>query len=239
LNLGPLGVAHGYSISRLQREPLTPQNVRLPTESDQKNEYEIQAMRVALGIKTHSGWAVLVAVCKQRGELLVVDRRRIELVEEAWQKQPYHAAEHASPDEAGELVKRGIATARRTAVLQMRAAIKRERDLGYQVTTCAVLVGAPMPAWSTAEILAVHFRMHKAEGVLFRDVLVRAARTCKLKVVEIPEKLLLNHADDTLGIPASELAMRMTALGKSVGSPWGRDQKDAALAAWVALHGVK
>lgn len=196
-------------------------------------------MRVALGMKAHSGWAAVVALSKDKGELLVVDRRRIELVEEKWQKQPYHAAENARPDEARNLVERGIAAARRTAVLQMQAAIKRERDLGHQVTTCAVLVGAKMPAWSTAEILTVHFRMHKAEGVLFRDVLLRAARTCKLKVVEIPEKLLLNQAEDTLGIPASELAKRMAALGKSVGPPWGRDQKDAALAAWVALQGEK
>jgi len=34
-----------------------------------------------------------------------------------------------------------------------------------------------MPDWSTDEILAVHVRMHKAEGELFRDVLVaRRAR---------------------------------------------------------------
>jgi len=33
-----------------------------------------------------------------------------------------------------------------------------------------------MPDWSTDEILAVHFRMHKAEGELFRDALVRAGR---------------------------------------------------------------
>jgi hypothetical protein len=93
-----------------------------------------------------------------------------------------------------------------------------------------------MPNWSTAEILAVHFRMHKAEGVLFRDVLIRAGKICNLKVVKIPEKLLLKHAAHALGTPASELEKRLTALGKSVGPPWGRDQKDAALAAWVALQ---
>ena len=193
-------------------------------------------MKVAFGFKSHSGWAALVAVVKQGSELVVVDRRRIELVDEEWQKQPYHAAEHASPDEARDLVMRGVSAARRNAVSEMRAAIKRGRELGYEAATCAVLVGAPMPNWSTAEILAVHFRMHKAEGVLFRDVLIRAGKICNLKVVEIPEKLLLKHAEKALRVSPGELAKKMTALGKSVGPPWGRDQKDAALAAWVGLQ---
>jgi hypothetical protein len=193
-------------------------------------------MKVAFGLKTHSGWAVLVVVGKQDGKLIVVDRRRIDLVDEEWQKQPYHAAEHASPDEARDLVKRGVTATRQKSVRELRNAIKRAKDLGYDAATCAVLVGAPMPNWSTAEILAVHFRMHKAEGVLFRDVLIRAGKTCNLRVVEIPEKLLLKHAEHALGTPASELEKRMTVLGKSVGPPWGRDQKDAALAAWVTLQ---
>jgi hypothetical protein len=57
----------------------------------------------------------------------------------------------------------------------MRAALSRSHELGHEIVACAVLVPDPMPDWSTDEILAVHFRMHKAEGVLFPDVLVRGA----------------------------------------------------------------
>lgn len=94
-----------------------------------------------------------------------------------------------------------------------------------------------MPKWSTDEILAVHFRMHKAEGVLFRDVLIRAAKTCGLKVVTIPEKQLQSQAESTLEIPTSQLPQMLTTLGKAVGAPWGKDQKDATLAAMIALQG--
>jgi len=94
-----------------------------------------------------------------------------------------------------------------------------------------------MPDWSVEEILAVHFRMHKAEGVLFRDALVRAARACELRLVEIPEKLLTKNAETALGTPASSLVKEVVRLGKSAGPPWGKDQKDAALAAMVALRG--
>jgi hypothetical protein len=193
-------------------------------------------MKVAFGMKAHSGWAALVVVGEREGDLVVADRRRIELVEDEWARQPYHAAEDLKPDAARDVVKRGVEAARRIAVREMRAAVKREQGRGNEVTACAVLVVDPMPDWSVEEILAVHFRMHKAEGVLFRDALVRAARACGVGLVEIPEKLLTPHAESAIGTPASSLTKEIARLGKSAGPPWGKDQKDAALAALVALQ---
>jgi hypothetical protein len=194
-------------------------------------------MKVAFGMKAHSGWAALVVAGKRDGDFVVVDRRRIELVEDEWAKQPYHAAEDLKPDAARDVVKRGIEAAHRIAVQEMRAAVRRERERENEVTACAVLVGNPMPDWSVDEILAVHFRMHKAEGVLFRDALVRATKACALRLVAIPEKLLTKQAEKALGTTASGLAKKITTIGKSVGPPWGKDQKESALAAMVALQG--
>ncbi|MBI1748733.1 MAG: hypothetical protein HYR55_19425 [Acidobacteria bacterium] len=194
-------------------------------------------MKVAFGMKAHSGWTALVVVGQRDGDFLVVDRRRIELVEDEWAKQPYHAAENLQPDAARDVVKRGVEAAHRIAVREMRTAVQREQERGNEVTACAVLVGSPMPDWSVEEILAVHFRMHKAEGVLFRDALVRAAKACGLRPAEIPEKLLTKRAQSALGATVSGLMKKTATLGKSVGPPWGKDQKDAALAALVALQG--
>jgi hypothetical protein len=194
-------------------------------------------MKVAFGMKAHSGWAALVVVGTRDGDFAVVERRRIELVEDEWAKQPYHAAEDLEARAARALVERGIEGAQRIAVREMRAAVRREQERKNEVTACAVLVGNPMPDWSIEEILAVHFRMHKAEGVLFRDALVRATKASGLTLVAIPEKLLTKHAESALGSPMSRLAKRVTTLGKSVGPPWGKDQKDAALAAMIALQG--
>jgi hypothetical protein len=196
-------------------------------------------MNVAFGMKAHSGWAALVVLGARDGELAVVDRRRIELVEEEWAKQPYHAAEELETKPAQDLVERGIETARRIAVREMRAAVRREKERKNEVMACAVLVGDAMPDWSTDEILAVHFRMHKAEGVLFRDVLIRAAKACGLRPLEIPEKTLAKDAEKALGSRASRLARTVAALGKSIGPPWGKDQKNAALAAMIARRGSR
>jgi len=192
-------------------------------------------MKVTFGLKAHSGWAALVVVGESGGEPVIVDRRRIELVEHGWAKQPYHAAEDLEPARARDLIKRGIQEAQRNAIREIRAAIKREAVRGNEVSACAVLVGNPMPDWTVEQILAVHFRMHKAEGVLFRDVLARAAEDCGLKLVAIPEKQLTEHAERALNTPSSTLAKQIARLGKSVGAPWGKDQKDATLSALVAL----
>jgi hypothetical protein len=193
-------------------------------------------MTVAFGLKAHSGWAALVVIGMRGDEFLVADRRRIELVEEERAKQPYHAAEALKADAARDVVKRGVEAAHRIAVREMRAAVTREQERGNEVTACAVLVANPMPDWSIEEILAVHFRMHQAEGVLFRDALARATEACGLRLVAIPEKRLMEHAKSALGAPLSGLEKKIATLGKSVGPPWGKDQKDAALAALVALR---
>jgi hypothetical protein len=197
-------------------------------------------VKIAFGLKAHSGWAALVVLGTRDGELHVTDRRRLELAEEAdaqWAKQPYHAAERLRSDEARKVVQRGAASARRLAVREVRAAVNRAREAKHEIVACAVLVADPMPHWSVEEVLAVHFRMHQAEGVLFRDALARAADVCGLKLVAIPEKLLNEHAEWALATSASALMKAIATLGKSVGPPWGRDQKDAALAAMIALQG--
>ena len=192
-------------------------------------------MKVALGFKAHSGWAALVVLGKSDGEFVIVDRCRVELVEEEWARQPYHAAEELEAPAARKLVKRGIDSAHRIATREMRSVLSRERSRKNDVAGCAVLIGNPMPDWSVEQILAVHFRMHQAEGVLFRDALINAAQKCSLNVVELPEKTILNHAEETLRTSVANVPKKISDLGKLAGPPWGKDQKDAALAAMVAL----
>jgi hypothetical protein len=71
-------------------------------------------VKIALGLRAHSGWAALVALGALGKELAVIDRRRLELVDAgdaAWAKQPYHAAEGLEPADARDVVERAIAAA--------------------------------------------------------------------------------------------------------------------------------
>jgi hypothetical protein len=170
---------------------------------------------------------------------VLVDRRRIELVDPDdtdWAKAPYHAAEGLALDEAEPLVKGAIASARKLAVRELRAARKRAVEAGHELCACAVLVNEPMPDWSVAQVLAVHFRMHKAEGALFRESLARAVETCSVPLVAIREMELAELAEQVLDAPSAQLTKTLGLLGKEAGPPWGADQKQCALAAWVALR---
>lgn len=179
----------------------------------------------------------MVAVGASGDDLQVIDRRRVELIEEGelWAKMPYHAAEGLDPDEAQDLVKRGIESARRVALIRLRELIKRMRGHKYEIAGCGVLVPEPMPDWSTGDILAVHFRMHKAEGVLFPDALCRAARGCELPLTAVPAKGLPEYAEEALGLPPEGPPKMIAELGKPIGPPWAKDQRNAALAAVIAL----
>jgi hypothetical protein len=187
-------------------------------------------MNLALGWKAHSGWAALIAAGLQKGRLVVVERCRVGLIDEPWQKQPYHAAESLEIRQARALIAQGIAAVQQTAWREMTAAIARESASGHRVVSCAVLVGKPMPDWSVDDILAVHIRMHKAEGVLFQRALIEAARRCGLPLCEVNASSL-----EQLGA-GSEMPQQLQRIGKELGPPWGMDQKDAARGAYIALH---
>ena len=192
---------------------------------------------MAFGWKAHSGWAALVVLESEAGRVRVIDRRRVDLVAagEDWAKQPYHAAEKLPAPEARALVERGRSSAKDHARGAMRDALQRARDAGHVIAVCGVVSGEPMPAWSVDQILAVHPRMHQAEGALFRDALVAAAGEFHLSVAAVPEKRLQAEGAGALAVRAGDVAGAIADLGRSLGPPWGKDQKQAALAALIAL----
>lgn len=188
-------------------------------------------MKVAIGFKAHSGWAAAVAVGLLDEHPHLVDRQRLALVDTgdaAWARQPYHAAEGLTPSRADALVQRGIAAARETSAVCVDRWVQQLRDAGHDIAGGTVLTAPPMPAWTTAQILAVHIRMHQAEGKLFPDALAAAVAACGLPLGLIPERAL-----DELEPGACPWAEDIASMGRWTGPPWGADQKHAAMAALV------
>jgi hypothetical protein len=194
--------------------------------------------RTALGFKARTGRAILVMLAGERSNARVIERSQVLLLPEG-EFAPYHAAKELEPDAARAHVKRSIATAQRLATNAMRDAAKRCATAGHELCGCGVLVGAGMPDWTTDQILAVHFRMHKAEGELFRDVLVQGARTCGIALTTLPDQSAIEAAAEKLGVTRARLDAELATLGKAVGPPWGMDQKQAAAAALVVLDLVE
>ena len=98
------------------------------------------------------------------------------------------------------------------------------------------MLGSGSPPRSLGEILAVHARMHQAEGELFRGALAEAAKGARLPLIGVREKQLEAAAVEALSLAPAEARRRLDRAGRGAGPPWARDQKDAALCAWIALR---
>ena len=192
-------------------------------------------VQAALGFKARTGRAVLVAVACDGPNARFVERAQIPLLPEG-AFAPYHAAAELPPAKARQSVERDIASANALAAKGIGHAAASLRKAGYDVVGCGVLVGPGMPKWTTEQIIAVHVRMHQAEGELFRDVLAAGTRACGLALTTLRERSALDDAAAAIGISRERIEAQIAELGKAAGPPWGKDQKEAAAAALAALY---
>ena len=190
--------------------------------------------RAAVAFKPRTGRAILVMLAGDLHAPQIIERAEIPLLP-AGEFAPYHAAKELEPDAAASYVEGSIGRAQRLATSAVRDSAQRCAAAGHQLSGCAVLVGTGMPAWTTGQILAVHARMHKAEGEMFRAVLVEAVRACGLELTTLPDKTAIDSAAGRLGITRARLDTCLATLGRAAGPPWGKYQKEAAAAALVVL----
>src|SRR5687768_1001929 len=178
----------------------------------------------SIAFKARTGRAIVVVLAGDANAPQVLDRATVPLLPPG-EFAPYHAAEGLAPEAAHRHVSAAIDRARGLAQCALREAAARCARSGHALRGCAVLVGAGMPAWTTDEVLAVHVRMHQAEGELFRNVLVDAARAQEAPLTTLPEKTALDAAAQQLGMTRPQLDAKLAALGRQAGAPWGKDQK--------------
>jgi hypothetical protein len=183
-------------------------------------------MLTALGLRAHSGWAATVAVAGTMDAPMVLERQRIVIAdpELPGSKQPYHAAKELALPGAEALVRDAVESSRKLALRAISDIVKSLRVQGHEVAGCGLLRGAGKALPGLEGILGSHALIHTAEGELFRDVLVWAAKECGLMVTAVREKEI-----DVGSVK------RLDSLGKRIGPPWTQDQKYATVAALTAL----
>jgi hypothetical protein len=180
-----------------------------------------------IGVSDHGGWAVLVTVAPD-GTLL--DRRRIELVDDSLPALPHHHQAQGLPlDEAVALVERVRASAERHAVLALDAvATSVHRILGVALRNYQQL---PL---TIAERIKDYRARNVADWVMYRKALAGAAAARGWPVHFYDTKKVLGAASQALRVEnfdAHFLHMR-----KAVGPPWNNDHKLAMAAAIVAAN---
>lgn len=174
--------------------------------------------RAALGFKTHTGRAAAVAVAG--GE--VVLKREIEMANTFETGAVFHAGQELPFEKAKALIAssetRFVALAREA----IAAIVGELRDC--DVVASGIVAGNPKPLPPLEAILKSHALVHAAEGELYRRVVARASEACR-----IPARMI--------ALKDAGHAAEIAAMGKKSGRPWAADQKQAALAALLALDG--
>ena len=190
--------------------------------------------RVGVGFREHTGWAAMVALGGGVSAPVVVARSRYELCDDELPRAVYHAARPLDPENAEKLVRSVVESARTTAEWQLRRTVAELDAAGYRVVGTAV--GAPRSVPDDlGEILGSHALVHTAEGQLFREAIAEASESLGLRVVRFAQQELFEEAAGHIGTSDASLKAQLTGLGRALGPPWQRDQKEAAAAAWLAL----
>jgi hypothetical protein len=190
-----------------------------------------------MGVATHSGWAAVVVLGTAPKVPTVLARSRIQLIEEGFpeSKQPYHAVESLGIEEAARRLDRYRAQAEGMA---HRALHQLDQDLGrqgFRLRSIGVLESAGRKGDSLNSILASHALIHAADGDHFRNAVAAAAERIGVAVCRVPARDLESRAETGLHQPLSRLRSEVGGMRVQVGPPWGADQKNAALLAWLLL----
>jgi len=193
--------------------------------------------QAAIGLRAHSGWTAMVAVALEEGSPWVLWRGRPHLVETFTFefRQPYHTAKELPIDEARGVIARARDEATRLARNAIAKVQKRAADIGCDLSSCGLLLASGRPLPPLERVLASHALIHTADGELFREALVAAAKSCGLETFTIKESEVVESASRELGMKPDGVLRRVTGLGAELGPPWAQDEKLAALAAWMAL----
>ncbi len=192
----------------------------------------------SMGVAAHSGWAAAVALGGPAADLRVLARSRIDLIDGRFpeSKQPYHAVESLAVEEAAQCLDRYRSQAEGMADSAMADVRDQLAGDGYRLHSIGILESSGRKGASLHSILASHALIHTADGDHFRNAVAAAAARIGLIVCRVPARELDARAEARLHRSTSRLRDAVGELGRQVGAPWGADQKNAALLAWLLLQ---
>jgi hypothetical protein len=187
----------------------------------------------AVGFRVKSGYAIAVVLTGSAQAPAAVARHIVELSDRdvAKTRQPYHARfGEAEDDERG--IAKLVTIIERAATRSVGALLDQWAAAPRSKTRAGLVVGSVI---DPATVGNPHIRAHANEGRLFRTVLEHALTARGVACTVHVEKQLAAAARAHLALGEAEIARRLSAFGKVLGSPWRLDEKAAATAAWMAL----
>lgn len=178
-----------------------------------------------IGVSDHGGWAILVTAARD-GALL--DRRRVELVDDTMPAIPHHHEAQLLPmEEAVALVERVRVSAEKHAVIALDEVAKAVPNIqGIALRNC------PQLPPTIAERITDYRARNVADWVMYRRALASAAEARGWPVYWYDPKNVLASAGQALHV--EDFDAHFLQMRRGVGPPWNAEHKRAMAAAIVA-----
>jgi hypothetical protein len=191
--------------------------------------------RAALGFTVRTGRAAVVAVGGSIEAPEVLAKAQIEVATSFEEGAVFHVGQEMPIEEARAFLRDAETRFVERARAELAAFTGR---LEATIVAAGMAAKAAKPLPPLESILKSHPLVHAAEGELYRRVFAEAGAALGARPTRVPPDALDRRAATALGLAPAKLAARLAAMGKASGKPWAADQKQAALAAWLALAGA-
>lgn len=186
-----------------------------------------------VGFRVKSGWATVVLMAGPVATPPVLDHRVMGLSDPTipGTKQPYHAARGALEQNSANLAKR-VELVQQITKRSVRQLLNDYSRIGCIIRNAALVAGSLTEPNSIAN---PHIRAHALEGQLFRNAVEDALHSQGLDSLVVIERNAYAKASAILELPEKKLKLRVSDFSHPPGKPWRKDEKLAALAAWIAM----
>ena len=188
----------------------------------------------SIGIDDHYAWANLVSITVSGPNEVLLDRRRVELLDEALPASPYHHDTLHMPVSDAETLVRDVRTSASSRATSALSSLINE----LAPATCrTIAIRVPplshLPA-TVAEVHADTWMANRADGMIYHDALTQAADQLNLRVCYFEKATILEVASHARGTTARDLERRLKAFGTAYGPPWRKGHVVACAGAILA-----
>ena len=174
----------------------------------------------SIGIEDHYAWANLVTVTTSGPNDILLDKRRVELLDPQLTASPYHHETRNMPlSEAEKLVRAVKTSANKRAASALSSLIEELAPTKCRGVAIRVPPLPDLPA-TVAEAHANTWIMNRADGMIYHQALTQAAAQLNLRVFYFEKDNVLELAAQARGKTARDLERHLKAVGQALGPPW-------------------
>ena len=174
----------------------------------------------SIGIEDHYAWANLVSVTTSGSSEILLDRRRVELLDRQLTASPYHHETLKMPLAGAEKLVRDVkASADKRATSALSSLIGELAPAKCRGIAIRVLPLPDLPA-TVPEVHANTWIMNRADGMIYHQALTQAAAQLNLRVFYFERDNVLERAAQARRKTARDLERQLKAFGTTLGPPW-------------------